>query len=293
MKKIINLLTLLLLLTSCGENYQDKAEEMGKEVLKSLEAKYHEEFELESSEYIRENRSYAIFVHPKENPEMSVRVLKWAMGGYSLSDDYIRTIRGVQMTKLFEKDINNISKKKLYYAVIGNPSEVEKEYYNMNYSIEDILKNNQGKTYIGVEMFFFYDITPENLEETCKRVYELIRHIQELKPKTLKLSISFYDEAYFKYKDVVWIEKEKMGKTGMCNFENYYTNKYLKSVIVFKGEGVVGISLDELNEIKSYKDIEKKIYFKKFNGQFFHYGGDEMYDWVDVDGNMVNKKSEK
>jgi hypothetical protein len=231
-------------------------------------------------------------VHPKENPEMSVRVLKWAMGGYRLSDDYLLIRREVQMAKLFEKDINNISEKKLYCILIGNPSEVEKEYYNMSYSIEDVLKKNEGKTYIGGSLFFFYDITPENLEETCKRVYELIRHIQELKPETLDMSISFYDEAYFRYKDVVWINKEKMGITGMMNFENYYTNKYLKSVIVFRGEGVVGISLDELNEIKSYKDIEKRIYFKKFTGKE-NYRGRKYYEWVDVDGNMVNKKSEK
>jgi hypothetical protein len=106
------------------------------------------------------------------------------------------------------------------------------------------------------------------------------------------MSISFFDEAYFRYKDVVWINKEKMGITGMMNFENYYTNKYLKSVIVFRGEGVVGISLDELNEIKSYKDIEKRIYFKKFTGKE-NYRGRKYYEWVDVDGNMVNKKSEK
>ena len=38
------------------------------------------------------------------------------------------------------------------------------------------------------------------------------------------IEIEFYDEAYFKDKDVVKIEKEKMGPSGMMNFTSQYTN---------------------------------------------------------------------
>ncbi|MBN2837327.1 MAG: hypothetical protein JXM74_01075, partial [Fusobacteriaceae bacterium] len=83
----------------------------------------------------------------------------------------------------------------------------------------------------------------------------------------------FYDEDFFRDKDVVKINEEEMGPAGMMNFQTqYYDNKNIN--IIFEEK-----TLKEFKRIKSYKDIEKKIWYKEFTGEKTYIGGDD-HKWV-------------
>jgi hypothetical protein len=154
-------------------------EKVTAETLEYMKKSYNEEFEIESVKYIPQNKSYAIMLHPKTDPDLKIRVLKWAMGGYELTDDYIPEKRFRQTTKYFKHFANDISNKNLFHANFHDQVRKGEMYWNMKYSIEDLIKNESKKTRIVVAMFFFFDITEENVDEVCKKLYKMVKYMQD------------------------------------------------------------------------------------------------------------------
>ena len=282
--KSLTILTFIILIFLCGcskkkVEYEDKSQQIAKDTLNQLKLDYKEDFEIESITYTKENDSYVLFVHPKSEPDISFRVIKWAMGGNNLIDNYIPTRRDAQTNKIFKPFANNINKKNLLFAAVGDPMKDgenvtdDRVYNNMKYSINDVIKLKKDEIRIVMLMFFFFDLNENNKEEVCKKVFEMVKYIQSLEVAEVDISIQFYDEDFFRDKDVVKINEKEMGPAGMMNFETqYYDNN--KVNIIFKEK-----TLKEFKTIKSYKDIEEKIWYKEFTGEKTYIGGDD-YKWV-------------
>lgn len=277
MHKSLIILTFIILILLCGcsdekSEYEDKSQQIAKDTLNQLKLDYKEDFEIESITYTKENDSYVLFVHPKSEPDISFRVIKWAMGGNNLIDDYLDTRRYLQTKKHFKPFAESISNKYLISAGMGNIVK-RKEYWDMKYSIEYLIKKYKNDISLGINIFFFFDLNENNKEEVCKKIFEMVKYIQSLEVAEVDLSIQFYDEDFFRDKDVVKINEEEMGPAGMMNFETqYYDNKKLN--IIFKEK-----NLKEFKKIKSYKDIERKIWYKEFTGEKTNIGGNK-YKWV-------------
>ncbi len=284
--KSLTILTFIILIFLCGcskkkVEYEDKSQQIAKDTLNQLKLDYKEDFEIESITYTKENDSYVLFVHPKSEPDISFRVIKWAMGGNDLIDNYIPLRRALQTRKLFKPFAENISSK---YLLHGNITGVEKnrtisgledqiEYWEINYPIKDFIKKYHKNTRLMVDIFFFFDLNENNKEEVCKKVFEMVKYIQSLEVAEVDISIQFYDEDFFRDKDVVKINEEEMGPAGMMNFQTqYYDNKNIN--IIFDEN-----NLKEFKRIKSYKDIEKKIWYKEFTGEKTNIGG-KRHRWV-------------
>ncbi len=284
--KVLIMIAIIIFMLLCGcskkkAEYEDKSQQIAKDTLNQLKLDYKEDFEIESITYTKENDSYVLFVHPKNEPDISFRVIKWAMGGNDLIDNYIPLRRALQTRKLFKPFAENISSK---YLLHGNITGVEKnrtisgledqiEYWEINYPIKDFIKKYHKNTRLMVDIFFFFDLNENNKEEVCKKVFEMVKYIQSLEVGEVNISIQFYDEDFFRDKDVVKINEEEMGPAGMMNFETqYYDNK--KVNIIFKEK-----NLKEFKKIKSYKDIEKKIRYRQDTGKKDNIGG-EIYEWV-------------
>ena len=104
-----------------------------KDTLNQLKLDYKEDFEIESITYTKENDSYVLFVHPKSEPDISFRVIKWAMGGNNLIDDYLDTRRYLQTKKHFKPFAESISNKYLIitfvYQLIVTKFSLETSFY--------------------------------------------------------------------------------------------------------------------------------------------------------------------
>ena len=264
------LMVLAIFLTGCKSPQEAKTDKVAKETLEQLKTDYNEDFEIESIKYVRENDSYIVFVHPKTEPDMSIRVIKWKMAGNKLIDDYVSARRYLQTKKHFKPFAESISKKYLISAGLGGIVKKE-EYWDVNYSIEDLLKKYNKDITLGIDIFFFFDLNEWNKKEVCKKIYEMIKYIQDTGVAEAEISIQFYDEDFFKDKDVVKINKEEMGPAGMMNFISHY-GEYMKN----------SIEVDErfpINKIKSYKGIENLIWYRQDTGQKDNIGG-EIYEWV-------------
>ncbi len=266
------LLVLAMFFTGCKDKQEEKNKEIAKQTLEKLKTDYNEEFEIESIKYVTQNDSYILFVHPKTEPDMSIRVVKWKMAENKLIDDYVSARRYLQTKKHFKPFAESISKKYLISAGIGGIVEKE-EYWDVNYSIEDLLKKYNRDITLGIDIFYFFDLNENNTEEVCKKVYEMVKYIQDLNVGQVNISIQFYDEEFFKDKDVVKINEEEMGPAGMMNFQFHYGKYELSTLNIGKDKGF------KLNEIKSYKDIENKIWYKKFTGEKDNIG-EENYKWI-------------
>ena len=260
-------------LAGCKDKQEEKNQEIVKQTLEQLKNDYNEEFEIESADYIKETDSYTLFVHPKSEPDMSIRVIKWKKAGNNLIDDYVKTRRGMQADKFFKHFGDNISKKNLFSATLVDILD-KREYWDMNYSIEDLIKMHKKDSKIVIRLFFFFNLNEWNRKDVCKKVYEMIKYIQDTGIANADISIQFYDEDFFKDKDVVKINKEEMGPAGMMNFHSTYSAKYeLSTLNIGEDKGL------KFNEIKSYKDIENKIWYKKFTGEKDNMG-EENYKWI-------------
>ena len=142
-----------------------------------MKKSYNEEFEIESVKYIPQNKSYAIMLHPKTDPDLKIRVLKWAMGGNELTDDYVTTRRFRQTEKLMKHFVDDINKKNLFSIGLSGDVTDEKMYYDMSYSAEDIIKKYPEKIYMSSHLFFFFDITEENVDEVCNKLYKMVKYM--------------------------------------------------------------------------------------------------------------------
>ncbi len=273
--KVLIMIAIIIFMLLCGcskkkAEYEDKSQQIAKDTLNQLKLDYKEDFEIESITYTKENDSYVLFVHPKNEPDISFRVIKWAMGGNNLVDDYLDTRRYLQTKKHFRPFAESISNKYLISAGIGNIVK-RREYWDMKYPIEYLIKKYKNDISLGIKIFFFFDLNENNKEEVCKKVFEMVKYIQSLEVAEVDISIQFYDEDFFRDKDVVKINEEEMGPAGMMNFISQY-GQYMHN----------SIEIDErfpINKIKSYKDIEKKIWYKEFTGEKDNVGGDR-YKWV-------------
>ncbi len=121
-----------------------------------------------------------------------------------------------------------------------------------------------------VDIFYFFDLNENNTEDVCMKVYEMIKYIQDLKVGEVNISIQFYDEKFFKDKDVEKI-LEKEGSAGMMNFVSHYGDYRANSIQVDNRFPIMGI--------KNYKDIEKLIWYKKYTGEKNNIG-EEKYKWI-------------
>ena len=124
--KSLTILTFIILIFLCGcskkkVEYEDKSQQIAKDTLNQLKLDYKEDFEIESITYTKENDSYVLFVHPKNEPDISFRVIKWAMGGNNLIDNYTMTRREYQTEKIFKPFAEKINKKYLLLAGLGQP----------------------------------------------------------------------------------------------------------------------------------------------------------------------------
>lgn len=273
---------LAIFLTGCKSPKEAKTDKVAKETLEQLKTDYNEEFEIESIKYVKENDSYILFVHPKTEPDMSFRIVKWRMAGNKLIDDYVVTRRTKQGEKLFKPFADSVNTKNLLFAGLGQPMNPKngdimriKDYYDMSYSTEDLLKLHKEKIRIVMMMFFFFDLHEWNREDVCKKVYEMIKYIQDTGVAEVEISIQFYDEKFFKDKDVVKINEEEMGPAGMMNFDSHYGGKYDLARIDIGTE----LGIKDFKTIKTYKDIENKIRYKKYTGEKDNIGG-EIYEWI-------------
>ena len=250
------LMILAIFLTGCKGSQETATDKVAKETLEQLKKDYNEEFEIESADYVKETDSYTLFVHPKTEPDMSFRVIKWKKAGNELIDDYVQTRRYLQAKKYFKPFADSISERHLISAAVVSILD-KKEYWDMQYSIENLIKMYNKDITVGMDIFYFFDLHEWNKEDVCKKVYNLIKHIQDSGIGKLNLSIQFYDEKFFKDKDVEKILKEDMGPAGMMNFQSTYSAKYKTVNIIFEEK-----KIEELKKIKSYKDIEKKYGIK-------------------------------
>ena len=238
-------------------------EKVTAETLEYMKKSYNEEFEIESVKYIPQNKSYAIMLHPKTDPDLKIRVLKWAMGGYELTDDYIPEKRFRQTTKYFKHFANDISNKNLFHANFHDQVRKGEMYWNMKYSIEDLIKNESKKTRIVVAMFFFFDITEENVDEVCKKLYKMVKYMQDADIGEVEMEVLFFSEEYFAGKDVEKINREEMGPAGMMNFQSIYGDYALTRVSIFN-KMVRYKDIKNYRDIKSYKDIKRIMHYIVF-----------------------------
>ncbi len=234
------LLILVMFFTGCKGSQETKTEKVAQQTLEQLKNDYNEEFEIESADYIKETDSYTLFVHPKSEPDMSFRVIKWKKAGNELIDNYIPNRRDAQTNKIFKPFADSVNTKNLLFVAVGDPMKAgenitdDKIYYDMKYSIEDLIKIKKDKIRVVMMMFFFFDLHEWNREEVCKKIYEMIKYIQDTGVAEADISIQFYDEKFFKDKDVEKILKEDMGPAGMMNFQSTYSAKYKTVNIIFE-----------------------------------------------------------
>lgn len=241
-----------------------------------MKKSYNEEFEIESVKYIPQNKSYAIMLHPKTDPDLKIRVLKWAMGGYELTDDYIRTKRFREAKKLMKHFVDDINKKNLFSIGLSGDVKHEKMYYDMSYSAEDIIKKYPEKIYMSSGLFFLFDITEENVDEVCKKLYKMVKYMQDADIGEVEMEVLFFSEDYFAGKDVEKINREEMGPLGMMNFQNIYGDYTLTRVNI----GRLTDGIEDYRKIKSYKDIKMAIYYKKYLEERYKISNRRKIKWI-------------
>ena len=254
-------------------------EKVTAETLEYMKKSYNEEFEIESVKYIPQNKSYAIMLHPKTAPDLKIRVLKWAMGGNELTDDYVTTRRFRQTTNYFRHFANDISNKNLFHANFHDQVRKGEMYWNMKYSIEDLIKNESKKTRIVVAMFFFFDITEENVDEVCKKLYKMVKYMQDADIGEVEMEVLFFSEDYFAGKDVEKINREEMGPAGMMNFQSIYSEYSLTRISIFN-KMVRYKDIKNYRDIKSYKDIKRIMRYKKFTGTIDTVTDRRDFEWI-------------
>ncbi len=215
-------------------------------------------------------------LHPKTDPDLKIRVLKWAMGGNELTDDYIKTKRFRETKKLMKHFVDDINKKNLFSIGLSGDVKHEKMYYDMSYSAEDIIKKYPEKIYMSSGLFFFFDITEENVDEVCKKLYKMVKYMQDADIGEVEMEVLFFSEDYFAGKDVEKINREEMGPAGMMNFQSIYGDYALTMFNISK----VSIGLEDYRSIKSYKDIKKAMYYKKFKGTVNLATGRRDFEWI-------------
>ena len=251
-------------------------EKVTAETLEYMKKSYNEDFEIESVKYIPQNKSYAIMLHPKTDPDLKIRVLKWAMGGNELTDDYVTTRRFRQTEKLMKHFVDDINKKNLFSIGLSGDVKDEKMYYDMSYSAEDIIKKYPEKIYMSSHLFFFFDITEENVDEVCKKLYKMVKYMQDADIGEVEMEVLFFSEDYFAGKDVEKINREEMGPAGMMNFRSIYGDYVLTRF----NTGGFNDGIEDYRKIKSYKDIKRIMRYKKFTGTIDTVTDRRDFEWI-------------
>ncbi len=270
--KVLLLSILVFTLLACGssgdsteKSQEDINNEVAVEALSQLKEEYGEEFELESVSYTRENDSYVMFVHPKAEPDISFRVIKWAMGGRVNISNYTGVRRIKQATKLFKPFADRINKRHFIFVNIGGAHSSdrsmsqEKPYWLVEeYTIEELLELYKGQSALYIDMDFFFDITDENKNDVYEVVYDMLLYLKELEVLEIHIEIEFYDEEYFKNVDVHRMLVEAYDN-NLIKFEGF-SYDYMLSIIMNFDHFVE----DLMKEIKSPEDVKKLLRYKVF-----------------------------
>ncbi len=221
-----------------------------------LKLKHNEEFGVSSVRYIPETEGYEIMVYPVKNPTVEFMVTKSRATGFQLNGSYKDTLRALESRKIMEPFAEKISDKYLLSAGFNGDIRDEKDYWNMEIPLKEVIKKYPNKTYLGMSIFYFIDIKESNKKEIQQKIYEIVKYLESLKLGSYDIEIEFYDEAYFRDKDVVKIEKEKMGPSGMVNFTSQYTNFIEYFIKIKSKEGQLTYHFPYGKKIRKYQDID-------------------------------------
>ncbi|MBM7625087.1 hypothetical protein [Sporohalobacter salinus] len=245
--QIALILVVLFLVVGFESNMPMSEKKVREKVLDSLEDEYNEKFRIKSFKYTVANKSYQLEVYPKKDPDIIFDVRILPMTGYQINDDYITEQWFIKTEKYIKKYVNRISRKNVYYA-IARPIKTElfmKLRDREKATFKEIMKNYRNKSKLATKIYAFKDITSKNEDEVLKDVYELVKFIREEGFKTGKIEIEFYDEDYFRDKDV-----EKLYEKFDASFNDRYNN-FLNYRI--------DINEKEFHKVKSIKGVKKNL----------------------------------
>ena len=223
-----------------------------------LKLKHNEEFGVSSVRYIPETEGYEIMVYPVKNPTVEFMVTKSRATGFQLNGSYKNTLRALESIKIMEPFAKKISNKYLlscdFWVDGDDPYNFRKKYEDLSIPHQEVIKEFHSIMSGNLFIQYFIDIKESNKKEIQQKIYEIVKYLESLKLGSYDIEIEFYDEAYFKDKDVVKIEKEKMGPAGMFNFTSQYIN-YIQYQIRISTRPLNPFVIDS-ETIKSYKDIQ-------------------------------------
>ena len=107
---------------------------------------------------------------------------------------------------------NKISNKYLlscdFWVDGDDPYNFRKKYEDLSIPHQEVIKEFHSIMSGNLFIQYFIDIKESNKKEIQQKIYEIVKYLESLKLGSYDIEIEFYDEAYFKDKDVVKIEKE-------------------------------------------------------------------------------------
>lgn len=105
-----------------------------------LKLKHNEEFGVSSVRYIPETEGYEIMVYPVKNPTVEFMVTKSRATGFQLNGSYKNKLRVLESINIMEPFAKKISDKYLIGAWFNGDILDEKEYWNMEIPLKEVIK---------------------------------------------------------------------------------------------------------------------------------------------------------
>ena len=89
-------------------------------------------------------------VYPVKNPTVEFMVTKSRATGFQLNGSYKNKLRALESIKIMEPFAEKISNKYLIGAWFNGDILDEKEYWNMEIPLKEVIKKYPNKTYLGM-----------------------------------------------------------------------------------------------------------------------------------------------
>ncbi|WP_119343400.1 hypothetical protein [Facilibium subflavum] len=262
---VIALIVSLILYYQARQN--QKIAIAGQHVVKLLEKKYHQPFEIASGRYESNLKVYEFQAYPKGNPWFDFTV--WSSGPNStrFRDGYLNTRNSFEAWQMVKGYITAISDK---YAIVGigvgtlhGDEAALSDLHKNQLHLDQWVANHGSKLGFGVRIYFNFPITPESKQRIFNQTYKMIKFLQNKKFGRVSIRFQFFN---LKDKDIKALEKKWRHALPFQYEDNYIAGLGIHSKRLRKDPQ--NLNANEFGYV-TYNDLDK-IHSPDDIAQFFH-----------------------
>ena len=185
-----------------------KIDEVGVYAQQVLKAKYHQDFVIASSRYVRELKTYEFKLYPKGAPQADFSLWIGGVGAKHFRDTYTLTRISHETWQMVKPYIDAISPQNVIVTVgvgtagLSRKKATENALYDLHRrqtSLTDWVRNHSSTVGFGIKVYFNSLLTNNFKRKLFEKTYQLVKYLQSIGLTKISVRYQVFD---FKDQDI-------------------------------------------------------------------------------------------